>query len=412
MEGEQKTNHESNKERILRKIKKRDLIEGIDEEEVVDESDYQVVVEIFQTYKRRTSWNSPPECSWDYLNEYIFGNDQKLSFSIKDNRVESLTVRALERPIPESLLRLNALEHLGVYCSDLTRNPWLLQSFRKMTSVKGLSVTLKKKDRLPDEISDLSNLEEITLYTAINITLPRSFDKLSNLKAFSIFFYMGERNNIPHGVSYFQNLERLSIYEAYSLTALPPETGNLKKLKFLYLHKTHDLVTFPDEIGDLINLESIHIKGAKDFSTLPPTMKNLKRLRTISLCTKVQENASLLATLLKLVHDLPYLGCLGNIFSNKHGIKNDPIKLSLLIALLHNQFRVELGVMDSLDQAIIVDHDQWPFIFERADQVSRWMCCEHLIFQSDCIFHLLKTYFVREGLFRTAPSRKRKFKTT
>jgi internalin A len=73
----------------------------------------------------------------------------------------------------------------------------------------------------------------------------------------------------------------------YNLTELPPEIGNLTKLKKLTLGKIlrgNKLKTLPPEIGKLRNLTELHLRG-NQLTNLPPEIGQLKKLALLDLST-------------------------------------------------------------------------------------------------------------------------------
>ena len=219
-------------------------------------------------------------------------------------RICKLMIPKLDRPIPESILQLHSLEELYVNCTKIDELPrW----FGRLTSVKTLTISLKFGGYLPEEISELPNLEVLNVSSSgKKLIFPRSFGNLTNLKCVSVESYvdhvafpasMGSLTNLktirlqthhfPEEICDFSNLEYLSVH-GNCIEELPTSIGSLKNLKELttqisgYEGSMASENIVPNEIGDLTSLETLNL-GYSNIASLPRSIGNLKNLKTLYL---------------------------------------------------------------------------------------------------------------------------------
>ncbi len=109
--------------------------------------------------------------------------------------------------------------------------------------------------------------------------LPPELGNLSRLRKLSL-----GRNQLTGGVpSAFGKLASLNILHLKGnwLTGLPPEIGNLSNLKKLHLGE-NQLTTLPPEIGNLSNLRNLRLQG-NQLTRLPPEIGKLTNLKYLDL---------------------------------------------------------------------------------------------------------------------------------
>lgn len=132
------------------------------------------------------------------------------------------------------------------------------------TKKKKLDLSNKGITELPDELGDLSQLEEIDLsYNNIK-QLPDSLFRLTNLK--TILMTRNELETIPAAIGELKKLERLDI--SYNkLSFLPPEIGKLEKLAS-FDGSFNKLEELPLELVDLVSLKKLYLED--NPLTFPP----------------------------------------------------------------------------------------------------------------------------------------------
>ena len=115
---------------------------------------------------------------------------------------------------------------------------------------KGLS-------KVPEAVTDLTELEE--LYLSVNYLkeLPTTMNKLKNLKW--LILNNNQFRELPHSICELSNLTLLSVHHS-QLCVVPSNIKHLKKLRGLELD-FNQLPTLPDEIGELKELRRLYVAG-------------------------------------------------------------------------------------------------------------------------------------------------------
>ncbi|QTE21635.1 leucine-rich repeat domain-containing protein [Polaribacter cellanae] len=145
---------------------------------------------------------------------------------------------------------------------------------------------------LPEDMSDLVLLEELTLYNNKLTKLPANIGNL--IKLTSLQLQNNKLTTIPNSIGNLTNLLELRL-EGNKLTSLPTTIGGLTSLEKLYVSQSssnNELTSLPDEIGDLSNLKELYIENMRIYDTttgistytlksLPTTMNKLLNLEVL-----------------------------------------------------------------------------------------------------------------------------------
>ena len=178
--------------------------------------------------------------------------------------------------LPEDMSDLVLLEELTLYNNKLTKLPVNIGNLVKLTSLK---LNNNKLLTLPNTIGILTNLKQLELQYNALISLPSSIGSLVNLTDFYI------QNNslvvLPDEFTNITNLQKLNL-DSNRLTVLPSSLGSLTNLEELSVNgqtsynsvtgiTTRHLTSIPLSTKDLINLKSFNassnnIKGLVDLS--------------------------------------------------------------------------------------------------------------------------------------------------
>ena len=108
----------------------------------------------------------------------------------------------------------------------------------------------RKLSKVPEAVSDLTELEELDLPDNYLEELPTSINKLKNLTRLTS--EVNQLRELPQAIAELSNLTVLSVSK--QLSVLPSNIKHLKNLRRLYL-SSNQLAALPDEIGELKELE-------------------------------------------------------------------------------------------------------------------------------------------------------------
>jgi len=147
-----------------------------------------------------------------------------------------------------------------------------------LTELEDLSIKNSKLKELPKEIGKLVNLNELDLFNNLIKELPEELFTLKNLQTLNL-----GNNQINKLSSNIGNLENLVTLELSNnrIRELPKEIDNLKKLKILNI--SHNFIQeLPKEIGNLSELVELRLKNNL-LQELPKEIEKLNRIQLINL---------------------------------------------------------------------------------------------------------------------------------
>ena len=137
--------------------------------------------------------------------------------------------------------------------------------------------------RIPPELGQLANLEELRLDGQIRGAIPPELGQLSNLRSLNLEdnFLQGA---IPPELGQLVNLTELNLGGNHLLTEpIPPELGQLSNLVTLNLQDSKLSGAIPPELGALTSLEELYLGGNELTGEIPAELGQLGKLRILSL---------------------------------------------------------------------------------------------------------------------------------
>ena len=243
------------------------------------------------------------------------------------------------------------------WCSNSPVGEWAGVLTDENGFVRGL-ILQSLHGYLSESIGNLKYLEVLCLYGELNGIIPRSIDKLVNLKQLTV---LGseiegdidiEWNNlkklrelvitghnisgtIPESIGELSNLEILLLNTNRFTGAIPRSICNLKNLQVLDLSSNLLTGTIPDQIGEMSSLRELLLRGHSgeerygndpDYKnnitgTIPASIQNLSNLETLDL----SENM-LTGTLPDYIWSIPNLRYLNLSFNRFSGELSAEIK--------------------------------------------------------------------------------------
>jgi len=243
----------------------------------------------------------PPELiKFKNLEELDIGENPELdlsaSFEIlsRFKSLKFLSLSDLNKPIPDDISKLTSLEELSLGRNDLTSIP---EGVKKLTRLRELSLWRNNISTISLQPGDLPNLEEIEFMLNKFTAFPDDLSLLPNLKKIS--FYGNQISYVSPGIKKFLRLEELTL-RGNKLSSLPEEFGELKALRKLDLRENK--LTSIAPLLNLIGLEWLDI-GENQLTSITPLV-NLIGLEELDIAkNKIEEipaNISILKNLKEL----------------------------------------------------------------------------------------------------------------
>lgn len=229
-------------------------------------------------------------------------------FSHHNLQVLKLLLCESTTDIPEELCNLLNLEHLALWrCgSDVKQGmnrTKIPKTFGRLGNLKILDLrnNLFVLDTLPQQLTELTNLEELHVNNCQLTSLPESPDSLKKLKTLNVSNNLfkdfplcitklhhlcnlnvsdGCLESVCDEIKNLVNLEQLQLTNN-ELTLLPQGLFELASLRKLHLNN-NKLTSLDDEVGNLVNLEYLVLNENK-LTKVPETIGELKQLRFLNL---------------------------------------------------------------------------------------------------------------------------------
>ena len=153
----------------------------------------------------------------------------------------------------------------------------LPENIGDLTNVEEIDLSYCGLRRIPESIGNLINLKYIDLTNNQLTTIPESIGRVVNLKKLNLS--MNRLLTLPDSIGNLVNLTKLDL--SYNrLTTIPDSIGNLQNLEILNL-RGNQLTTLHHSIGNLINLQHIDISECPLLTSLPESIGDLQNLKGI-----------------------------------------------------------------------------------------------------------------------------------
>jgi len=177
--------------------------------------------------------------------------------------------------LPDDIGNLTSLNDLFVKYNKLTTLP---NSIGNLKALKRVSFKNNQLTILPDIFGNLESIRELTISENRLKVLPASIGNLKSL--LTVWFYGNQLESLPESFGQLESLEKLYFYEN-NLMTLPKSFGNLKSLQELDLHR-NQLTTIPESFGNLDSLIKLDL-SRNELETLPESFSNLELLMKLDL---------------------------------------------------------------------------------------------------------------------------------
>ncbi|MDD2385988.1 MAG: C10 family peptidase [Bacteroidales bacterium] len=211
---------------------------------------------------------------WDISQPVIYWN----GVVVMNDRVISLSLNSvLQGQIPDEISDLSALQNFNIkgFINGLLPN-----SIINLSELKGLTINYYDGSNIPSlpvNIGNLTNLESLSMKAVGNI--PQSIANLSNLKVLNLSG--GDMTGtIPVGLYDLLELEEIDLSDNQFADSISYKIGQLTKLQKLILYKNQFLGQLPNEIGNLTLLKEFHVFENQFQGIIPESVGNWTNLES------------------------------------------------------------------------------------------------------------------------------------
>ena len=232
------------------------------------------------------------------------GTRDKKPYEVDDEVFEHTQIRALTlyNVSANSLKKLknfDRIEHLKVYF----RGQDIPVEIFDLVHLKSLMIIAHNAKTIPPEIGKLENLERFRFVTKRSLSVP---SEIGNLKKIKVLYLDGSSDYryrplppLPKEVTQLEQLEQLTIdYPSDNL--IPEGLGKLARLKHLSIHID---TTLSPSLGELKNLESLNLLIRERDNLNMEALKKLTNLKSLS----VSGSGNFLSTITRDLKKLKYL---------------------------------------------------------------------------------------------------------
>ncbi len=266
---------------------------------------------------------------------------QQLITQAKAENWEELDLAGLELEVlPPEIGELTQLKRLVLGKLDEEKREWvgnrlmtLPDELSQLRNLEELSVAYNRLTEIPEFLGNLTNLTVLHLWENQIKEIPESLSKLTNLTV--LHLWGNQIKEIPESLSKLTNLTELYL-GGNQIKEIPEFLGNLTNLTGLYL-SGKQIKEIPEFLGNLTNLTGLHLSG-NQIKEIPEFLGNLTNLTGLYLIgNQIKEIPEFLKNLTNLkelylsenqIKEIPeFLGNLTNLtelYLSKNQIKEIP----------------------------------------------------------------------------------------
>ena len=188
--------------------------------------------------------------------------------------------------IPQEFGNLVNLRRLNI--QETMSNITFPESIGNLVNLQSVEISDGEGVIFPEELGKLQQLEIFNAANVIMDEFPVGLTNCRSLKELSL--YGRNYAEIPEQISNLANLERLELLFLPTGCKIPESIGELSKLKYLStysvyyndLDKEVGITQLPESIGNCTELEEINLTGAS-ITSLPKSITKLKKLTKLDL---------------------------------------------------------------------------------------------------------------------------------
>jgi len=172
--------------------------------------------------------------------------------------------------LPDELSELTQLETLNLYGNKLTGLPKWFVNFKHLSS---LNIRANKLTVLPEWLGQLSRLRSLEISQNQLTVLPKSLERLSQLQ--DLHFWENSLTELPEWLGQLTELRVLSLRNN-QVSVLPNSFIHLQHLQKLIIHNNR-LKALPEFISQLKNLRELIVSN-NQLTYLPESIQDLRQL--------------------------------------------------------------------------------------------------------------------------------------
>ncbi|MGK7930025.1 MAG: leucine-rich repeat domain-containing protein [Microcystaceae cyanobacterium] len=177
--------------------------------------------------------------------------------------------------LPQEIAQLSQLQQLDLSNNQLSELPPI---FAQLSQLQQLDLSNNQLSKLPPEIAQLPQLQGLYLSNNQLSELPPIFAQLSQLQQLNLS--NSKLSELPPEIAQLSQLQQLDLSNN-QLSELSPEIAQLSQLQRLYLSNSK-LSELPPEIAQLSQLQQLDLSN-NQLSELPPEIAQLSQLQQLDL---------------------------------------------------------------------------------------------------------------------------------
>ena len=184
--------------------------------------------------------------------------------------------------IPEEIGELTSLEEIELYQNGAKRLP---DSFAKLVNLKTLELRITTLEEIPIALKDLPNLSHLRIegshydYTPTHFKIPSWLGEMPALRTLELTYL--QEQTLPETV-FSPELEHIRLAQLTQLRSLPASLSNCTQLKSILIATSNQVTELPlgmENISSLEEIEIVNMKGLKKLNgdfLYGPNVRNLK----------------------------------------------------------------------------------------------------------------------------------------
>ncbi|AFY40133.1 small GTP-binding protein [[Leptolyngbya] sp. PCC 7376] len=200
------------------------------------------------------------------------------------------------RKIPEEITELKNLQQLNLWGNKIRNIPWKITN---LNNLQRLNLRHNKIRNFPEEITNLKNLQQLDLSDNQTLEIPETITKLRNLKKLNIS--NNQIRYLSHTIAELKNLQQLDLSNN-KIKEIPKGITELNNLQKLCL-SNNKIKEIPVVIASLRNIQQLYLNN-NEIMRISPVIAQLPKLQVLDI------RGNQIKIIPKFLCDLPNLNTL------------------------------------------------------------------------------------------------------